>query len=179
MASTFLGLDRCERKLLGKFPSFFEMIQKIKCKIKGIPQFFGPMTSPAKMLDSADSFTELGDKSILFGASDSQLCWLKKEKSPQSVAKHMQKFLIKNFLMKKKASEEKWKLITKVGRVQGGFFLEIQKKFDNFAAFGFFQLISESFEHQILFFRVGSEQRLEAKKETGRANNSHFELEFE
>ncbi len=31
MASTFLGLDRCERKLLGKFPSFFEMIQKIKC----------------------------------------------------------------------------------------------------------------------------------------------------
>ncbi len=38
MASTFLGLDRCERKLLGKFPSFFEKIQKIKCKIKGIPK---------------------------------------------------------------------------------------------------------------------------------------------
>jgi hypothetical protein len=38
MASTFLGLDCCERKLLGKFPSYFEMIQKIKCKIKGIPQ---------------------------------------------------------------------------------------------------------------------------------------------
>jgi hypothetical protein len=43
----------------------------------------------------------------------------------------------------------------------------------------FFQLISESFEHQILFSRVGSEQRPEAKKETGKANNSHFELEFE
>jgi hypothetical protein len=40
------------------------------------------MTSPAKMLDLADSFTELGDKSILFGASDSQLCWLEKRKVP-------------------------------------------------------------------------------------------------
>jgi hypothetical protein len=38
MASTFLGLDRCERKLFGKFPSYFEKIQKIKCKIKGIPK---------------------------------------------------------------------------------------------------------------------------------------------
>ncbi len=42
MASTFLGLDRCEQKLLGKFPSYFEMIQKIKCKIKGTRNSLDP-----------------------------------------------------------------------------------------------------------------------------------------
>jgi hypothetical protein len=40
MASTFLGLDRCERKLLGKFPSYFEMIQKMKCKLKKLEFFW-------------------------------------------------------------------------------------------------------------------------------------------
>jgi hypothetical protein len=52
----------------------------------------------------------------------------------------------------------------KVGRVQGSFFQKFGRNLIIFAAFGIFQLISESFEHQILFFRVGSEQRLEAKK---------------
>jgi hypothetical protein len=80
-------------------------------------------------------------------------------------------------LMKKFASEKKWKLIMKVGRVQGVFFSpKFRRNLIIFSAFGIFQLISESFEHQILFFRLGSEQ---PKKETGRANNSHFELEFE
>jgi hypothetical protein len=65
MASTFLGLDRYERKLLGKFPSYFEKIQKIKCKIKETRKILGP--GMGKMLDLADSFTELGDKSTFWG----------------------------------------------------------------------------------------------------------------
>jgi hypothetical protein len=84
-------------KLLGKFPSFFEKIQKIKCKTKGTRKIFGPMTSPAKMLDSADSFTELGDKSILFGASDSQLCGLKKRKVPTTSREAHAKVSYQNF----------------------------------------------------------------------------------
>ncbi len=52
----------------------------------------------------------------------------------------------------------------KVGRVQGVFCPKFRRNLLIFSAFGIFQLISESFEHQILFSRVGSEQRLEAKK---------------
>jgi hypothetical protein len=47
------------------------------------------------------------------------------------------------------------------------------------AAFGIFQLISESFEHQIFFSRWDLISVSEAQKETRKANNSHFELEFE
>jgi hypothetical protein len=36
----FLGLNRSEKKLLGKFPSYFEMIQKMNSKLKKLEFFW-------------------------------------------------------------------------------------------------------------------------------------------
>jgi hypothetical protein len=86
-----------------------------------------------------------------------RLCWLK-EKSPHNQSPNTCKsflskitlrfFCSSKFLDEKNASEKKWELIMKVRRVQ-----EVFPKFERnviiFAAFGIFQLISESFERQI------------------------------
>jgi hypothetical protein len=60
------------------------------------------MTSPAQMLDSADGFTNLGDKSILFGASESQLCGLEKRKVPTISRETHAKVSYQNFDDEKK-----------------------------------------------------------------------------
>jgi hypothetical protein len=113
-----------------------------------------------------------------------------KKKSPQNQSRNTCKsflskitlrfFCSSKFLDEKNASEKKWKLIVKVRRVQWGFFPEILRKFDNFLPhLEFFNWFLKVLS--IKFFFLGGiwagSWRL--KKETGWANNSLSELEFE
>jgi hypothetical protein len=58
----------------GKFLSFSNDPEN-EIQIKGNSKIFGPMTSSANLLGSADSFFELGAE-LFFWASDIQLYWL-------------------------------------------------------------------------------------------------------
>jgi hypothetical protein len=106
----------------------------------------------------------------------------RKEKSPHNQSRNTCKSFLSEFRDERKICKRKEEEIDNEGRESSRsfFFPKFGRNLIIFSALGIFQLISESFEQQILFFPVGSQQRLEAqKRETGRANNSHFELEFE